>query len=98
MHFRDRPAGGDRIDVEIFGRAAGRRRQDLVRVVDGAVIGDADASPVAMADAELDGGLGLAQEFQLVEAETLEQGAEGRGRPLADANGRNLAAIRPRKG
>ena len=95
MHLRDRPAGGDRIDVEIFGRGARGRRQDLVRIVDGAVISDADAPPVAMANAELDGRLGLAQELHLIEAEALEQGAENRGRSLAHADGRNLARTRP---
>ena len=85
VHVLHLAAGGDGIDVEIVRRRARRRRDHLMRIVDRAVIGVALAPPVLVADAELEGRLGLAEELELVDPEMLQEDAERRGRRLADA-------------
>ncbi len=87
----DRAACGDGEDVEDGGAAVvGGALGDEVGVVDRAVVSVANAAPIPVADAELDGGVGLAEEFQLVEAELAQHLAEDGGRALADADGREF--------
>ena len=94
----DRAAGGDREDVEIREAAVVAGALDHeVRVVDRAVVGVALAPPVLVADAELDGRVGFAQELDLVEAELAQHLAEDRGRALADADGGKSGRLRPRR-
>ena len=93
MRLGDAAAGGDGVDVHEGGRRALRPRDDARGIVNRAVIGMAEPPPVFVADAELDGRAGLADELEFVEAEMFEEDAEHRRGPLADADDRNLGAF-----